>query len=133
MKNLDSCFTVSPSPNSPSQPAFCLSSPSFGISCMEANVTRWFHNAATNSCQAFQFGGCQGNFNNFASSEICQRVCTPTRNVTQCPPVVMDNCDCKLVTDSNGCQMCECQNDPCKVGNNQCSSCIFQIFLSLEY
>lgn len=37
---------------------------------------RFFYNAARQSCQEFEYGGCRGNQNNFLTSEICMSSCS---------------------------------------------------------
>uniref|UniRef100_A0A8C3V6W2 Tissue factor pathway inhibitor n=1 Tax=Catharus ustulatus TaxID=91951 RepID=A0A8C3V6W2_CATUS len=37
--------------------------------------TRYFYNKETKSCEAFKYGGCLGNQNNFRTLEECQTVC----------------------------------------------------------
>nr|XP_022319759.1 kunitz-type serine protease inhibitor BmKTT-2-like [Crassostrea virginica] len=36
---------------------------------------RWWYNWATNRCEIFIYGGCQGNANNFRTKEACYRRC----------------------------------------------------------
>ncbi|XP_076052530.1 kunitz-type anticoagulant protein Ir-CPI-like isoform X1 [Oratosquilla oratoria] len=41
----------------------------------EALMYRWGFNSATQRCEEFQYGGCQGNENNFESLEDCRDAC----------------------------------------------------------
>lgn len=40
-----------------------------------ASVQRFFYNTTSNQCEDFQWGGCQGNENNFKTLKECQRSC----------------------------------------------------------
>ncbi|XP_076119139.1 BPTI/Kunitz domain-containing protein-like [Alosa pseudoharengus] len=40
-----------------------------------ALIPRWFHNAVTNKCEQFIYGGCQGNRNNYGSEKECTDTC----------------------------------------------------------
>ncbi|XP_014676004.1 PREDICTED: kielin/chordin-like protein [Priapulus caudatus] len=39
-------------------------------------MKRYFYNMTTGSCDEFQFSGCDGNLNNFESSDECEGICT---------------------------------------------------------
>ncbi|XP_053400858.1 kunitz-type serine protease inhibitor microlepidin-1-like [Mercenaria mercenaria] len=41
----------------------------------EAAFTRYFYNPQTSTCEQFDYGGCWGNDNNFASLQLCQETC----------------------------------------------------------
>jgi len=41
----------------------------------EAAIPRWWFNGASGKCEAFTYGGCQGNTNNFASEDECMGTC----------------------------------------------------------
>ncbi|XP_053397615.1 kunitz-type serine protease inhibitor nigrescinin-2-like [Mercenaria mercenaria] len=41
----------------------------------EALFTRYFYNPQTSTCEQFDYGGCWGNDNNFASLQLCQETC----------------------------------------------------------
>lgn len=38
-------------------------------------VTRYFYNGSSMACETFQYGGCLGNGNNFASEKECLQTC----------------------------------------------------------
>ena len=38
-------------------------------------ITAYFYNAEARSCQAFEYGGCEGNANRFQTEEQCERLC----------------------------------------------------------
>ncbi|KAH9518998.1 hypothetical protein Btru_008873 [Bulinus truncatus] len=40
---------------------------------------RFFYNTATGACEQFEFGGCEGNSNNFVSVEDCNTACVAAR------------------------------------------------------
>ena len=46
----------------------------------EAYMPSWYHNTDTGQCEEFIYGGCQGNDNNFATREECQRACANYSN-----------------------------------------------------
>ncbi|XP_042319020.1 WAP four-disulfide core domain protein 3 [Sceloporus undulatus] len=54
-----------------------------------AAFPRWFFNWASRKCEAFTYGGCGGNENNFKTLKECQHACgrhaRPSRAVGQCP------------------------------------------------
>lgn len=37
----------------------------------------WFFSTSTRRCEAFAYGGCEGNANKFSSVEDCERTCYP--------------------------------------------------------
>ncbi|VDP21130.1 unnamed protein product [Soboliphyme baturini] len=52
-----------------------------------ANLLRWFFNVASQRCEVFAFGGCDGNGNNFEDKEICESHCNAKETYdkrTQC-------------------------------------------------
>ncbi len=55
----------------------------------EAAMPRFWFNAASGRCQAFVYGGCGGNANNFASVAACAAACAPA--VTN--PCTITDCD----------------------------------------
>uniref|UniRef100_A0A8C7ATE1 BPTI/Kunitz inhibitor domain-containing protein n=1 Tax=Neovison vison TaxID=452646 RepID=A0A8C7ATE1_NEOVI len=38
---------------------------------------RYFYNNTSSECERFTYSGCQGNANNFETTEICVRICKP--------------------------------------------------------
>ncbi|KAF2343835.1 Pancreatic trypsin inhibitor Kunitz domain, partial [Trinorchestia longiramus] len=40
-----------------------------------ASFRRFFHNSSSGRCEEFDYGGCQGNDNNFATMQECQQRC----------------------------------------------------------
>ncbi|XP_044938153.1 kunitz-type protease inhibitor 3 [Mustela putorius furo] len=38
---------------------------------------RYFYNDTSSECERFTYSGCQGNANNFETTEICVRICKP--------------------------------------------------------
>jgi hypothetical protein len=45
-----------------------------------AAIPKWFYNVETKSCETFNFGGCEGNGNNFETEQECQDKCNSTGN-----------------------------------------------------
>ncbi|NXR20249.1 TFPI1 inhibitor, partial [Cinclus mexicanus] len=54
-------------------PDFCLHAQEPGV--CRGYFTRYFYNKETKLCEAFKYGGCLGNQNNFRSLEECQATC----------------------------------------------------------
>ncbi|NXG21092.1 TFPI1 inhibitor, partial [Grallaria varia] len=54
-------------------PDFCFQEKDPGI--CRGYFTRYFYNEEAKSCEAFKYGGCLGNRNNFQSLEECQSTC----------------------------------------------------------
>lgn len=65
--------TQSPSANEVAPSDIC-SAPVDAGPCREA-VTNWYFNEVSGQCEAFIYGGCQGNANRFESEEQCERQC----------------------------------------------------------
>ncbi|XP_045837210.1 kunitz-type protease inhibitor 3 isoform X2 [Meles meles] len=38
---------------------------------------RYFYNDTSSECERFPYSGCQGNANNFETTEMCVRICKP--------------------------------------------------------
>ncbi|XP_030920304.1 tissue factor pathway inhibitor isoform X1 [Geospiza fortis] len=55
------------------QPDFCFHAQEPGV--CRGYFTRYFYNKETKLCEAFKYGGCLGNQNNFRSLEECQNTC----------------------------------------------------------
>jgi hypothetical protein len=49
--------------------------PSDSVPC-EGDVQSYWHNPATGECEAFTYGGCQGNDNNFETLAACELACS---------------------------------------------------------
>lgn len=49
-----------------------------------ASVPAWYFNRATRRCEAFSYGGCDGNANRFHSEEQCERQCGAFRGQDVC-------------------------------------------------
>ncbi len=45
-----------------------------------AAIPKWFYDVETKSCETFNFGGCEGNGNNFETEQECQDKCNSTGN-----------------------------------------------------
>ncbi|NXR44430.1 TFPI1 inhibitor, partial [Hippolais icterina] len=55
------------------KPDFCFHAQEPGV--CRGYFTRYFYNKETKLCEAFKYGGCLGNQNNFRSLEECQTTC----------------------------------------------------------
>ncbi|XP_071447634.1 kunitz-type serine protease inhibitor A-like [Hetaerina americana] len=55
--------------------AACKQPPAARGHC-RALLPRWSYDQYSKTCREFQFGGCDGNKNNFASKEACLRICS---------------------------------------------------------
>ncbi|NXS22366.1 TFPI1 inhibitor, partial [Mystacornis crossleyi] len=60
------------------KPDFCFYNQEPGI--CRGYFTRYFYNKETKLCEAFKYGGCLGNQNNFRSLEECQTTCQENCN-----------------------------------------------------
>nr|XP_025731420.1 early lactation protein-like [Callorhinus ursinus] len=54
-------------------PAVCQLPPARGP--CRGVFSRYFYNDTSSECEHFAYGGCQGNANNFETTEICLRIC----------------------------------------------------------
>ncbi|XP_032275640.1 kunitz-type protease inhibitor 3 isoform X2 [Phoca vitulina] len=54
-------------------PAMCQLPPARGP--CRGLFYRYFYNNTSSECKHFAYGGCQGNDNNFETTEICLRIC----------------------------------------------------------
>ncbi|XP_041573300.2 tissue factor pathway inhibitor isoform X3 [Taeniopygia guttata] len=61
------------------QPDFCFHAQEPGV--CRGYFTRYFYNKETKLCEAFKYGGCLGNQNNFRSLEECQTTCQDSSNL----------------------------------------------------
>ncbi|XP_051501248.1 kunitz-type protease inhibitor 1b [Myxocyprinus asiaticus] len=57
-----------------SQNAFCAEPPVTGH--CRASFTRWYYDPLNKKCQRFTYGGCNGNENNFESTDACMNNCS---------------------------------------------------------
>ncbi|PAV76107.1 hypothetical protein WR25_21575 isoform B [Diploscapter pachys] len=73
----------------PTKAYTCTLSPHKGVTCGSGSSYRYFYNSQTQECESFQYNGCDGNSNNFATREDCEGYCgvggcpnggTPERN-----------------------------------------------------
>ncbi|MBX3216308.1 MAG: BPTI/Kunitz domain-containing protein [Labilithrix sp.] len=55
--------------------------------CEAAFRSYWF-NAATGKCEAFSYGGCEGNANRFETPSECVEACAPSAEVDPCAAIV---------------------------------------------
>lgn len=52
-----------------------------------SDYLQWFYDRQTDTCQEFNYGGCQGNDNRFSDQESCERRCRKSEiPVTYAPP-----------------------------------------------
>ncbi|XP_063256000.1 tissue factor pathway inhibitor isoform X2 [Prinia subflava] len=61
------------------KPDFCFHAQEPGV--CRGYFTRYFYNKDTKLCEAFKYGGCLGNQNNFRSLEECQTTCQDNSNL----------------------------------------------------
>ncbi|GMR42638.1 hypothetical protein PMAYCL1PPCAC_12833 [Pristionchus mayeri] len=73
----------------PTKAYTCTLSAHKGITCGSGSSYRYFYNSQTQECESFQYNGCDGNSNNFATRDDCEGYCgvggcpnggTPERN-----------------------------------------------------
>lgn len=73
----------------PTKAYTCTLSPHKGVTCGSGSSYRYFYNSQTQECESYQYNGCDGNSNNFATREDCEGYCgvggcpnggTPERN-----------------------------------------------------
>uniref|UniRef100_A0A914Y7K8 BPTI/Kunitz inhibitor domain-containing protein n=1 Tax=Panagrolaimus superbus TaxID=310955 RepID=A0A914Y7K8_9BILA len=70
---------------------------------------RFAYDGESNECRQFQYGGCGGNGNNFATITECRTACVRSR----CPPPpACDTSRCQIVNDVRGCPFCSCPPPP---------------------
>ncbi|BFZ04334.1 hypothetical protein BsWGS_07373 [Bradybaena similaris] len=56
-------------------PEYCAYEKVEGI--CQGRFDRYYYEPATGTCELFQYGGCQGNENNFETQIECEAVCVP--------------------------------------------------------
>lgn len=49
-----------------------------------ALIERWAYNRKTHQCEEFDYGGCQGNGNNFETKSACDSRCPGTKDLRVC-------------------------------------------------
>ncbi|VDM45373.1 unnamed protein product [Toxocara canis] len=73
----------------PTKAYTCTLSSNKGVTCGSGSSYRYYYNSQTQECESFQYNGCDGNSNNFATREECESYCgvggcpnggTPERN-----------------------------------------------------
>nr|XP_006131444.2 papilin-like isoform X5 [Pelodiscus sinensis] len=72
--------------------------------------TRYFYNWFTRKCEAFTYGGCEGNGNRFASIDECLRTCGSAEKPGSCP------------TTTGGLCILGCNDDDDCAGRDKCCS-----------
>ncbi|CAD6187897.1 unnamed protein product [Caenorhabditis auriculariae] len=60
----------------PTKAHICSQPPQQGNHCSKISVSRYYFNIVTKECASFQFNGCNGNLNNFASPQECNNFCS---------------------------------------------------------
>ncbi len=53
-----------------------------GVRCSSSTISRYFFNVDLKTCQRFEYNGCEGNRNNFATLDQCQNYCLSSGDVT---------------------------------------------------
>uniref|UniRef100_A0A914UJW3 BPTI/Kunitz inhibitor domain-containing protein n=1 Tax=Plectus sambesii TaxID=2011161 RepID=A0A914UJW3_9BILA len=59
----------------PNKAYTCSLSADSGVQCGAGSSYKYFYNAQTQQCESFEFHGCDGNSNSFASRELCEEYC----------------------------------------------------------
>ncbi|EYB98153.1 hypothetical protein Y032_0134g1882 [Ancylostoma ceylanicum] len=74
----------------PTRAYMCGLPPQQGTQCGANFVSRYYFNIVTGQCTSFQFGGCDGNYNNFLTVQQCRSFCysssCPAGNVAYVDP-----------------------------------------------
>ncbi|XP_058455705.1 papilin isoform X3 [Malaya genurostris] len=88
---------------------------------------KFFYDSLTKSCQPFNYSGCEGNGNRFATSEECEVTCIDKRGDNEVDPCDSYNQEClqlhcpygvaRSYDPHNDCERCSCE-DPCQ--NERC-------------
>lgn len=94
----------------------CSLSANKGVICGSGSSPRFFFNTQSQECESFQYQGCDGNSNNFASREDCEGYCgvggcpnggNPERNefgqLLVCSPIITcpSSHECTSVSSGN--------------------------------
>lgn len=95
------------------------------------SYVQWFYDLTSDSCEQFDYGGCQGNGNRFGSQEECEKQC---QKVHPPQPVISTTPPPEEPKKSD---ICYAQVDPgpCSSQVNFCSlyTCIFYLLLKKSY
>ncbi|XP_034280079.1 kunitz/BPTI-like toxin [Pantherophis guttatus] len=91
------------------RPKFCYL-PSETGPC-KAKMPRFYYNSASNKCQEFTYGGCQGNANNFETRDECHYTCVEKPGVCR-----------KAPPDTSTICLVNCENDWKCLGKQKCCS-----------
>jgi len=75
----------------------------------------WFFDTDTEQCQEFNYGGCPGNENNFASKVECLSACPPNCGDVMCTMY----CEKGFKKDIRGCDICICEEETVMVNVTQ--------------
>lgn len=84
----------------PSKNFVCSQPRDVGVRCSSTRISRWYFNADSKTCQTFEYNGCEGNRNNFASQKSCQNYCLSEA----CPPGTV------VAKDGDGSRLVQCSN-----------------------
>jgi hypothetical protein len=104
----------------------------------EALIPRWYHDPSAGQCRMFNYGGCQGNANNFETQAECETACDVT-------PLPVGGASCEVggtvypsgtdgIDDPQSCNTCSCDEgqlictdiacpEPCPAGTVYATSC----------
>lgn len=64
----------------PTKNYVCSQPRDIGVRCSSTRITRYYFNVDTKTCQSFEYNGCEGNRNNFASQKTCRNYCLSEGN-----------------------------------------------------
>uniref|UniRef100_A0A914C9V7 BPTI/Kunitz inhibitor domain-containing protein n=1 Tax=Acrobeloides nanus TaxID=290746 RepID=A0A914C9V7_9BILA len=118
----------------------CSLSANKGVTCGSGSSYRYFYNSQSQECESFQYNGCDGNSNNFATREDCEGYCgvggcpnggTPERNefgqlmVCSAASVCPSTHECTSVTSGSSVvnRCCPTRAYICSLPPQQGSSC----------
>ncbi|CAJ0580849.1 unnamed protein product, partial [Mesorhabditis spiculigera] len=60
----------------PTKPYTCSLAADPGIQCGAGSTFKFYYNTQSQNCDSFQYNGCDGNSNNFATRETCEHYCS---------------------------------------------------------